>query len=105
MPMKWNLQKFIVLKLGIQKIQFLMIAKYLFLNTLAFYKLMLLKVILSLGCLTFEVVFEGGAIINVGLFHIQGADPCDSYSYTSVLLRTSLLFSSCWVMMILSQHL
>lgn len=54
MPMKWNLQEFLVINLGIWKIQF-MIAKYLFPNILFFHKLMLLKEISLIGLFDFDV--------------------------------------------------
>lgn len=89
MPMIWTLQEFLVLKVGIWKTQFFMTPKYLFLNILAFHKLMLLREMLLLGCLTSEAISGGGAVINRGPLSHSGADPCDPNSYTAFHLMTS----------------
>lgn len=72
MPVKWNLQKFLVFKLGIWKNQFLVIAKYLFLNILVFHELMLLKEILFTGLFDFDVIFGGGAVMDLGPLSYSG---------------------------------
>lgn len=70
MPMKWNLQEFLVINLGIWKIQF-MIAKYLFPNILFCHKLMLLKEISLIGLFDVSLGWSSNKRGSTFMFGVQ----------------------------------